>query len=258
MFDTHMHTTPFSTDSQMKLDDLLRKKEESHLEIILTEHIDYDFPPPSYYDFDVEEYFSRYLPYRNESFLLGVEIGLMVSVQEKNKRLVQSYPFDMVIGSIHTVNGFDLYDVAYFQAFSDKASAYRAYLKTIYENLKDYEDFDTLGHIDYIVRSAPYKDPVLRWEEFPQYFSDILKILAEKEKSLEINTRLFGNKDAVEALSQILTQFVKVGGKTVTIGSDAHRAENAGAYLSEAYKLARGCGLTPVYYKERKACPIFP
>lgn len=257
MFDTHMHTTPFSTDSQMTLDELLRKKEESHLGIILTEHIDYDFPPPLHYDFDVEEYFSRYLPYRNDSFMLGVEIGLMVSVQETNKRLVQRYPFDMVIGSIHTVNGFDLYDAAYFQAFSDKTSAYKAYLKTIYENLKDYEDFDTLGHIDYIVRSAPYEDSILRWEDFSQYLSAILKILAKKEKSLEINTRLFGNQDAVEALSQILIQFVKAGGKTVTIGSDAHRAENVGAYLSEAYKLAHWCGLTPVYYKKRKAYPIF-
>lgn len=257
MFDTHMHTSPFSTDSQMKLDELLLRKEENHLGIVLTEHIDYDFPPPLYYGFDVEEYFSQYLPYRNASFLLGVEIGLMVAVQEKNKRLVQSYPFDMVIGSIHAVNGFDLYDAAYFQAFSDKTSAYRAYMETIYENLKDYEDFDTLGHIDYIVRSAPYEDPILRWEDFPQYFSAILKILAKKEKSLEINTRLFGNKAAVQALSQILVQFAKEGGKTVTIGSDAHRAEHVGVYLPEAYKLAHRCGLTPVYYKKRKACSIF-
>lgn len=257
MFDTHMHTTPFSTDSTMNLDELLRKKEESDLGIVLTEHMDYDFPPPLIYDFDVEQYFLDYGSYRKESLLLGVEIGLMLSVQEKNRQLVQNFPFDMVIGSIHVVRENDLYDPAYFQLFPDKEAAYSAYLKTIYENIKEYEDFDTLGHIDYIVRSAPYEDPVMRFEDFPEILSAILRELAEKEKSLEINTRLFDNQDAVHALERIILQFVAEGGKTVTIGSDAHTVENVGIHLTQAYELAFRCGVTSVYYKKRKAYPIF-
>lgn len=258
MFDTHMHTDPFSTDSKMKLDELLRKKEESGLGIVLTEHMDYDFPLPLIYDFDVKKYFLDYGSYRDSSLLLGVEIGLMLSVQKKNRKLVQNFPFDMVIGSVHAVRETDLYDPAYFQLFSDKETAYSAYLETIYENIKEYEDFDTLGHIDYIVRSAPYEDPVLRFEDFPEILSAILRVLAEKEKSLEINTRLFGNQNAVHALERIILQFVTEGGKTVTIGSDAHTAENVGFCLKQAYELAIRCGVIPVYYKKRKAYPIFP
>lgn len=228
MFDTHMHTDPFSTDSKMKLDELLRKI-----------------------------FFGLW-------FLSGLILvtwsGDRVDAfcSEKNRKLIQNFPFDMVIGSVHTARETDLYDPAYFRLFSDKETAYSAYLETIYENIKEYEDFDTLGHIDYIVRSAPYEDPVLRFEDFPEILSAILRVLAEKEKSLEINTRLFGNQNAVHALERIILQFVTEGGKTVTIGSDAHTAENVGFCLKQAYELAIRCGVIPVYYKKRKAYPIFP
>lgn len=139
----------------------------------------------------------------------------MLSVQKKNRKLVQNFPFDMVIGSVHTARETALYDPAYFRLFSDKETAYSAYLETIYENIKEYEDFDTLGH-------------------------------------------LFGNQNAVHALERIILQFVTEGGKTVTIGSDAHTAENVGFCLKQAYELAIRCGVIPVYYKKRKAYPIFP
>lgn len=42
--------------------------------------------------------------------------------------------------------------------------------KSIEGTLLLYEDFDTLGYIDYIVRSAPYEDPILRWEDFLHHF----------------------------------------------------------------------------------------
>lgn len=252
MYDTHMHTKPFSTDSEMKLDEVLNKTKETGLKVVLTEHMDFDFPPPDVYKFDAVTYFQTYGSYRNNQFLLGVEIGLSSSVIKKNHKFVEAYPFDMVIGSIHTVLGADLYDSSYFQMFKDKKCAYTAYLEDMYENLQSFDDFDTLGHIDYICRKAPYQDSLLRYEEFSEWIDKNLKLLADKDKSLEINTRLFGKKEAVQELGRICQRFEELGGRTVTIGSDAHQAAHIGSYIEEAYILAQKCGLAPVVYRERQ------
>ena len=252
MYDTHLHTKPFSTDGEMVLAEVLMRKEETGLGIVLTEHMDYDFPPPAVYAFDADNYFKAYTPYRSDEVLLGVEIGLQQTVIDKNKKLVGSRPFDMVIGSIHAVCGKDLYDLSYYQSFPDKKSAYDAYLNTMYENIRDFDDYDTLGHMDYICRKAPYDDPFLHFEDFREKIDPVFMLLAERGKSLEINTRLFGKKEAVKEMEILCRRFAQLGGKTVTIGSDAHGAAGVGNYLENAYKLADRCGLTPVVYKERK------
>ncbi len=255
MFDTHMHTSPFSTDAGMKLPELLKRKQETGLGIVLTEHMDYDFPPPLVYEFCTDDYFTTYSPYQNETFLLGIEIGLQSAVSEKNSALIRSCPFDMVIGSIHAVCGKDLYEKNYFEDFPDKKSAYSAYLETMYRCISEFDDFDALGHMDYICRKAPYEDPLLYYEEFREEIDRILKLLAVKEKSLEINTRLFGQKEAVRELAVICRRFVELGGRTVTIGSDAHHAAAIGSSLKPAYDLAFQCGAEPVVYKKRRPCP---
>lgn len=255
MFDTHMHTTPFSSDSHMKMEEVLKRQQESGIGIVLTEHMDYGFPKPQVFEFDAAEYFTAYGLYRNDMFLLGVETGLQCMVREKNRTLVRSYPFDMVIGAVHVVCGRDLYDASYYVLFPDQTSAYSAYLETVYENIRDYDAFDTLAHLDYISRNAPYEDPVLRYEDYPAQFDKILKHLAAEGKSLEINTRLLGSRPAADALGGICGRFAELGGRTVTIGSDSHRREHIGAYLDEAYRMAFECGLIPVYYRERRAHP---
>lgn len=256
MYDTHMHTRPFSTDSNMELSEVLKIQEESGLGIVLTEHMDYDFPMPGVYRFDVDAYFKAYSPYRSDQVLLGVEIGLQNSVVEKNHKLVKTWPFDMVIGSIHVVCGKDLYELSYFQSFPEKKSAYAAYLEAIYENIRDFDDFDTLGHIDYICRRAPYSDQLLHYEEFDEMIDKILKLLVERKKSLEIDTRLFGQKEAVRELKIICRRFAKMGGQTVTVGSDSHKASAIGSQIENAYELARQCGLLPVVYKARHPYPV--
>lgn len=256
MYDTHMHTKPFSADSHMELSEVLRRKKESGLGIVLTEHMENDFTLYGSYRFDAEDYFRTYSPYRSDQFLLGVEIGLQHSVVRENNKLVRTWPFDMVIGSVHVVCGKDLYELSYFQSFPEKKSAYAAYLEAIYGNIREFEDFDTLGHIDYICRKAPYSDPLLHYEEFDEMLDKILELLARKQKSLEINTRLFGQKEAVRELKIICSRFAELGGQTVTIGSDAHEASDIGSRLENAYELARQCGLLPVYYKERYPYPV--
>lgn len=254
MFDTHMHTLPFSTDSHMALADLLKTQREKDLGVVLTEHVDFAFGDPSQFYFDPEDYFRALGPYRNDRLLLGVEIGMTADTNHRNRLLVRSHPFDMVIGSIHFIRSVDIYYPTFFSMFSSKKEAFGEYLEVMEQMVTEYDDFDTLGHIDYIGRVAPYEDPLLYYEDFPETIDRILATLVKKDKCLEINTRQFSQPVAVDALRRICERYHALGGRYVTIGSDAHAPETIGAHLEAAYGLAADCGLTPVCYKKRERC----
>lgn len=249
-----MHTIPFSTDSGMVFSDLLKVQKEKELGVILTEHIDIAFSDPSEFYFDPDTYFKELSPYRNDRLLLGVEIGMTADTNDRNREIVRSHPFDMVIGSIHFMRGKDIYYPEFFAMFPGKEEVFSEYLDTMAEMIEDYDDFDTLGHMDYIGRVAPYGDPLLYYEDYPDRIDRILKLLIAKDKCLEINTRQFDKPQAVAALRTICQRYHDLGGRYVTIGSDAHTPAVVGAYLTEAYGLAENCGLTPVIYRERQRC----
>ena len=254
MFDTHTHTLPFSTDSHMQLADLRKAQQEKDLGIILTEHIDIAFGDPSQFYFDPEDYFRQLRPFRNDRLLLGVEIGMTADTNERNREIVRSHPFDMVIGSIHFMRGKDIYYPEFFSMFPGKEAVFSEYLDTMAEMIENYDDFDTLGHMDYIGRVAPYDDPLLYYEDYPDRIDRILGLLIKNDKCLEINTRQFDKPQAVAALKTICQRYQALGGRYVTIGSDAHYPAVVGAYLAEAYTLAGECGLSPVVYRNRQRC----
>lgn len=253
MFDTHLHTKPFSTDSSMTFEQMLKRKEELGINVVLTEHMDIDFGGPEDYYFEPKEYFDTYLPYRDDSLLLGVEVGMQTQVVAENIEFVTSHPFDMVIGSVHAVNGLDIYEQEFFEAFADKREAYMIYLHTAIENLKTFECFDTFGHLDYVCRQAPYADTELDYMEYADEIDTILRLLVEKGKAMELNTRRIGNPKSVEALIPIYQRYYEFGGRCITVGSDSHDASAIGTHFNIALEMAEKCQLRPVYFKERKA-----
>lgn len=251
-FDTHMHTNLFSEDGIMTIDEAEAAAKRAGGVITLTEHFDYDFPPPFTFQFDPEEYFRVYGERRKEDFLLlGVEIGLQPSCAGRNDELVSRYPFDEVIGSTHLVEGLDIAEDEYFKG-KNKFQAHRQYLETVYDNICRYENFDVMGHIDYIARYGPYKDRGLCYEEHRELIDAILKHLIQKNKILELNTRRLSSETTMEELKNIYSRYYELGGRYVTIGSDAHEASHIFANFQNAVSLMEACGLRQVYFVRRK------
>jgi histidinol-phosphatase (PHP family) len=250
LFDTHMHTR-FSTDSQMTIEQTLVKAQELNIGIIITEHLDLEYPKPEAFIFDVDEYFHAYAKYRCEQVLLGVEIGMRPECLHDNQKIVEKYSFDYVIGSIHVVDNLDVYYEAFYGSRS-KHEVYNQYFDVMAQCLKTYDCIDALGHIDYIARYARYEDPEIYYADFCDHIDAVLTLLAEKQKAIEINTRRLDNKKTIQALLPIYKRFYELGGRWVTIGSDAHRPEDIGKRLDIANEIANRCGLTVVYFKQRK------
>lgn len=250
IFDSHMHTN-FSADSQMKAAEALARAASLNLGVVFTEHFDYGLElNGKSFTFDAAAYMDAYKNLRGEAIRLGVEVGLRESARAANADFLTRADFDFVIGSIHLVDDFDIY-YPDFYADKDKATAYRKYFQQMATEAA-LADFDALGHIDYICRAAPYDDPEIDYPTFKAEIDAVLKIVVERGKVLELNTRRFYSPRAVAELVPVYKKYRALGGRFVTIGSDAHKVDAIGNYFVQALKFADELDLTPVTFRQRQ------
>ena len=250
IFDSHIHTK-FSADSKMTAAEVLTRAEELNLGVVFTEHFDYGVTnDDGEFTFNPAAYMSEYKNLRGDKVRLGVEIGLRKVARAVNADFLAQADFDFVIGSIHLVDDLDIY-YPEFYADKDKATAYQKYFQQMAEEIK-LADFDALGHIDYICRAAPYDNPEIDYPTFKPLIDAVLKIVVERGKILELNTRRFDKSLAVEQLVPVYKKYRELGGRFVTIGSDAHRVGAVGNYFERALEFIHELDLTPVTFRERK------
>lgn len=252
LFDTHMHTT-FSTDSKMTIEQAIAKGQELNLGITITEHMDLGYPETNAFQFDIDEYLAAYDKFRGDKVLLGIEIGMRDDCLQDNRDLAKRDGIDYIIGSIHVIDNMDIYHESFYRNHT-KQEVYSRYFKAMLDCLKCYDFIDSLGHIDYIARYARFNDPEIYYDEFADEIDAVLKVAAEKGKALEINTRRLRDERAVEILRPVYRRFAQLGGKFVTVGSDAHKPQDIGRELTRGIDLAKACNLKVVYFKNRQAC----
>ena len=65
---------------------------------------------------------------------------------------------------------------------------YREYFESILENIRAFDDFDVYGHIDYVVRYGPTRNENYTYARYSDVIDEILRLLIEKGKGIEINT----------------------------------------------------------------------
>lgn len=261
LWDCHMHSS-FSADSDTPTEDMIRRSIALGLEgICFTEHLDPDYPPtPDDLEFslDLPAYYKRLMElkeaYKDQiSIRFGIEIGLQLHLGEYFHNLLRKYPFDFVIGSSHLVHGADPYYPEFFQG-REEEQAYREYFESIPENLSAFDEVDTYGHLDYIVRYGPNQNRFYSYKKYQDILEAILKKLIEKNVGLEVNTGGYhyglGEPNPCTA---IIRRYKELGGEIITIGADAHAPEKIGYDFDRAAQVLKEYGFE--YYtvfKERK------
>ncbi len=259
--DYHLHTT-FSHDGISTMEEQIKNAINKGLkEICFTEHYDiYDgLENSTLQTIDVENYVKNFKQYQQKykdqiSLKLGIEIGLQPDIKETICNMVKQYSFDFIIGSSHITCKKDIaMDQSFFEGLTQK-EAYLKYFGEVLENIKQYDEFDVYGHIDYIIRYGGYPEKVIKYNDYQEILDEILTTIIKKEKGIEINTSGYRyGLNAPHPNKEILRRYKELGGNIITIGSDAHKIEDMCSDFDKATKLLKEIGYKNyVIYKERK------
>ena len=185
-----------------------------------------------------------------------VDAAATVASWDKILELTEKYPFDFVIGSIHLIHGQDPYYRGFFEGRSDEEAYHEAFQVTI-ENLKKIDSFDSLGHLDYVVRYGAHQAEEYSYRKYAEEIDEILKHLISHGKGLEMN--MAGMKYGLgfpNPHPDVIRRYKELGGEIVTIGADAHRPEHVAFDYEQAGEILAGCGFS--YYAEFKGRkPVF-
>lgn len=101
---------------------------------------------------------------------------------------MQAHPeLDFIICSLHVVDGMDPYYPEYFEGKED-LSAYRHYFETLLACVKEFDNFNVCGHLDYIVRYGKTKADFFDIRDYADIFEELFQILVARGQGIEINT----------------------------------------------------------------------
>ena len=250
MFDSHVHTE-VSADSEMSLEAARQKAAALGLGLVLTEHQDFDYPGNLDFTFSPERYWKKYGAFREKELRLGVEIGLEPGKAARCLDFIAQVPFDLVIGSIHLLERQDIYYPEFYEG-KGQDEVYRQYLQAMEACLREYPFLDVCGHIDYIARYAPYEDPAVQYAAYQDEIDAVLRAAIEQDTLMELNTRRLAERLARKELVPIYKRYHELGGRYVTLGSDAHTEDAIGSNFAAAGELAEACGLKIVTFCQRK------
>lgn len=246
--DFHLHSS-FSGDSDTAPELNIKTGLQKGLSAIcFTDHYDADYPYEDVcFELDTETYFSQLselqAAYSGKiSVGLGVELGLQPHLGPLYRPYTKRYPFDFIIGSTHLVDGMDPYYSSFWEKCTPEAGMLK-FLELTLENIKNFDDFDVYGHLDYMIRYMPQDSRDFSWETYGDLIDEILKLLISRGKGIEVNTG--GYKAGLgrpNPCPDILRRYRELGGEILTIGSDAHAPEYVGSYIKEAQEILRLCG----------------
>ncbi len=258
--DMHTHSEN-SHDSNCKIEDMVLSQIEKGTRIFaVTDHFDtylhqnQDIFTPIKTAYDTVLMLNE--KYKDKcTILTGVEISEGFWHPEIYDRILKLCDYDVVIGSVHVVRSEKIPSVYAFTDFSkyennDIADFLDAYFDDVLDLLK-YGDFDILAHLTCPLRYAVGKyGATVDMSRYDEKIEKILKKAIEKGVSLEVNTSLKYYKMLNEftPCKEILKKYYSLGGRMVTLGSDAHVADNASCYFKEAAEMLKDIGFEHIYY----------
>ncbi len=264
--DSHSHSK-FSHDGRVKAETLIERAREMGLDYYaITEHLDRDykychserFLPQlrlkAYYK-TVEKLRAKYDG--DATYVaFGVEAGYAPEVEKWYEEHLLKYDFDVIINSIHTMDGGDAYFGKIFEG-KTQDEIYNRYLGLLLKAVKVNYDYDIVGHIGYVTRYVKFENYTLCQEKYQEKIDELLKEIIARDKTIEINTHIRHNEMMFLPERGILERYYALGGRKVTFSSDAHVLDSIGHRYDLVREVAKEIGFTHwTVYKKRKAYKI--
>lgn len=257
LYDYHMHTN-YSLDGNNTIRELCESAVKLKLkEIAITDHFeptkkndDYLYYKSDIILKDILEARKVYGDRINIKF--GVELGQPHLYTKCSEVLIKENHYDFVLASVHKMDtDEDFSELNYknidIQLYCEK------YLHELKQLVK-WNKFDCIGHLDLVKRYGSMYGVKINLMDYKEELKEILKMLIENGKGIEINTS--GLRQTAKACLpdlDIIRFYRQLGGEVITVGSDAHFAEDVGKGIREGIEIARNAGFKYMtIFTERK------
>jgi len=255
--DTHLHTI-HSPDANAMLDAYCALALERGIpELAITDHVDFDPSMPAYgfVSFEDRERAVRGAAERwadrGLAIRFGVEVTYERAYEDDIRGWLQRHPHDFVIGSVHisAVSPYKASNVAGFVAGRPLSEVVAPYFDEVIGAARS-GLFDTIGHMDFVKRYlVPHVMPA-DLAAAPELYEPALHAMIESGTALEVNASgLRQLPRETYPSAAIVARYRALGGRHVTIGSDAHRTEWFAYGLAEAYRHATRAGFDALTFR---------
>lgn len=243
IYDQHMHTY-FSPDSSEIMEEYLKQAKG---QIVTTEHLDFDdrFMGGKDTILDYEKY-CKTVEKLNKQYdnrvRKGIEIGYTKDSHTQILDYLEGKDFDVQLLSVHQNGEYDFLQPTVKE--KDVQDVMNEYFPLLLEALEQFPGANVLAHFDYGIRLF---DVSLRELQGHQpILKQVLQKVIEKNMAFELNTRSMYQYGNVELYEQMITWYLELGGKSFSLGSDAHSIDYYGFYFENAITLLEEHGVSSV------------
>lgn len=185
--------------------------------------------------------------------LNGIELGQPAYDIQTAEEIISRHNYDQIIGSVHNLRGGEDFYFMENLSLEQAEKLLKEYFNAILEML-EWGNFDVLAHLTYPLRYFYSKSNLdIDLNKFKNQIDEILVKTAKTDKALEINTAALRqplNKLSPEV--DVIKRFKELGGKYVSVGSDAHFAEHLAADIDMAYNAALEAGFDSITFFQNR------
>ena len=186
--------------------------------------------------------------------LVGIEIGQASTNFELAERVLAAREYDFVLASVHNLlHTPDFYYLSYTEENADFLMEH--YFKELL-HVVQWGNFDSLAHLTYPLRYITGEFGIqIDLAQYAGQIDEILSLLAQKGKALEINTSGLRQKIGMTLPHfELVKRFRQLGGRHITVGADAHCVADVGKGIPEGIEVAKQAGFDAVTVFRRR-CP---
>lgn len=254
--DFHTHTYfSFDGEPDASPEALCRRALEAGIsDICITDHCDIDCESEGLYPaYRHEEAFEEMLRAKEKfrgrvNLCLGIELGNPHHVPEAAAKVLAAHPYEFVIGSLHNLK--DMPDFCMFRyEMMTPEWIDRLFSKALDEQIElcRFPGIYTLGHATYMHRYLTASGIKFDFAPYRDRFVALFEELIRRDVALEVNvSTLWKGLGITMPTMELFKLYRDVGGRLITVGSDAHSPVNVGKGIRKGYALLRAAGFTEV------------
>lgn len=192
----------------------------------------------------------------------GAEIGQPMYNLHTAEEILAAHDYDFVLGSVHRTCHYEHMGKIPDNEFDRKRVMIEYWEDML--NLVEWGKFCSLAHITFLLRFTNVDTPTglvvekteraqAAYDTYKTIIDKILEIIVKKDIALEVNSSGYRRGlGGPMASAPFIKRYKELGGKLITVGSDAHQTSDVAKDIDKCYALLRELGFNEICVFKKK------